>query len=108
MSFLQNTALLQSLSLNHGHGSETTENCGKQQAIIQSKSSIANLIQFVRNPVENVGEAFEYWCDGYTTEERIQKQEQDDRKQILYLKLRTVCPHLYMYVAPPLTSWPRP
>lgn len=102
MSFLQNTALIQSLSLNHGNGSVATENGGKQQAALRSKSSIANLIQFVRNPVENVGEAFEYWRDGYTTEEQIRKQRQDDRKQILYLKLRTVCPYLYKSINSPL------
>ena len=90
MSFLQNTALLQSLSLNHG-SNELDENAQKQQAALRSKSAIANLIQFVRNPVENIGEALEYWYDGYTTDERVQKQEQDDRKQILYLNLRNVC-----------------
>ncbi len=90
MSFLQNTALLQSLSLNHGNSSE-------------AKSSIANLIQFVRNPAENVGEAFEYWRDGYTAAERVQKQKQDYRKQILYLKQRTVCSNLCIY-GPPFSA----
>ena len=94
MSLLQNTALLHGLSLNHADTLQLDELGGKQQASLRSKSSIANLIQFVRRPVENVGEAFEYWLDGYTREERIQNRQLEDRKQILYLKLRNVCSEL--------------
>ena len=94
MSFLR----IQSLSLDHGDGSELAEHGlgGKQQATLRSKSSIATLIQFVRNPVANVGEVLEYWRDGYTTQERSQKQQQDNRKQTLYLKLRNVSSTLYV------------
>lgn len=90
MSLLQNTGLLQGLSLNHGDSSKLSDNGGRQQASLRSKSSIANLIQFVRHPVENAGEAYEYWRDGCTTEERVEKQKRDDRSQILYLKLGNV------------------
>ena len=99
MSLIQSTALLQSLSLNHGN-TELAENGKKQQAALHSKSSIANLIQFVRDPVGSVGGALEHWYDGNTTEQLRQKQKQDDRKQILYLKLRNVCSTHWTYPLP--------
>ena len=83
MSFLQNTTLLPSI----GHGSKTNGACHHQ---IRPRGSIASLTRLIRNPIESVGEAVEGWYDGSTKEERAQKQFIEERKQILYLKLREV------------------
>ena len=57
---------------------------------INSRSSLAALIQLVRNPVETVGVAVERWYDGLTAEERAREQGIGDRKHILYLRQSTV------------------
>lgn len=74
-----------------------------RQPRLRPASSLANLIQFARNPVENVSEALENWYDGSTKEERVSRQALEDRKQLLYLKMRLVrkCPG-----APSITSRP--
>lgn len=95
MSFLPTSNLLQSLSISHGDGKELAIVDGKikpQQKQIQSKSPLASLIQFVRNPVANVGQALEYYYEGDkdNKEERIKQQILEDKKQILYLRLRNV------------------
>lgn len=61
--------------------------------MLPSTSSIANLIHFARNPLENVGEAVENWYDGSTKEERATRQGVADRKQLLYLKMREARAH---------------
>ncbi|KAL9129601.1 MAG: hypothetical protein Q9217_001989 [Psora testacea] len=72
------------------HGSNRTISAGKDgPKPLQSKSSIANLIQFVRDPFGNAGQAVEDWLDGSTEEERAKRQAMDDRKQLLYLKMQT-------------------
>lgn len=62
----------------------------KPQRKLQSSSSIASLIDFVRNPTQTVGEVVENWYDGSTKEERDQRQAVEDRKQLLYVKMRMV------------------
>lgn len=57
---------------------------------LRPKSSLANLLAFAKNPFENAGETVEDWLDGSTKEERAQKQALEDRKQLLYIKLKTV------------------
>ena len=95
MTFLQSPSLLQGLGLNHGHEATRPRSAGKQQGQkqLRSTSSLANLIHFARNPVENVGEAVENWYDGSTKEERAERQVLADRKQLLYLKMRTATSH---------------
>lgn len=93
MSFLPSSTLLKSLTIGHGSnaapsGADEDQKSGKLP--LRSKSSIANLIQFVRKPVGTVGEAVENWYEGNTKEERIEQQILEDKKQILYLRLRTV------------------
>ena len=83
MSFLQTSALLPSL----GHASKANGTCHQQ---LRSKGSIASLARLVRNPIEAVGETVEGWYDGLTKEERAQKQAIEQKRQILYLKLRDV------------------
>lgn len=93
MSFLPIQTLLQSLSISHGDGKGTDVVDGNEKASqkrIQSKSSLANLIQFVRNPISNVGQAVEYCYEGNTKVERVRQQILEDKKQILYLRLRNV------------------
>lgn len=93
MSFLPSSKLLQTLNIGHGHNSAPPVANGDQKAEqepLRSKSSIANLIQLVRNPVDTVGEAVENWYEGNTKEERIKQQILEDKKQILYLRLRNV------------------
>ena len=92
MSFLRSPSLFQTLSPNHGDDVFVSNAAGKlkEQKRLRPTSSFANLIKFVRNPLENVGEAVEDWYDGTSKEERERKQAVEDRKQLLYLKMRTV------------------
>lgn len=95
MSFLPTANLIQSLSISHGDGKElgiVERKTKPQKSQIQSKSSLASLIQFVRNPVANVGQALEYFYEGDKDNkvERVKQQILEDKKQILYLRLRNV------------------
>ncbi|MCJ1453440.1 hypothetical protein MMC28_003787 [Mycoblastus sanguinarius] len=95
MSFLRSPSLFQTLSPNHGDDVFVSNAAGKlkEQKRLRPTSSFANLIKFVRNPLENVGEAVEDWYDGTSKEERERKQAVEDRKQLLYLKMRTATSH---------------
>lgn len=63
---------------------------GTKTKVLKSKSSLAQLVGFVRNPVEIAGDAIDSWLDGLSKEEREEKQRFEDRKRILYLNLRNV------------------
>ena len=101
MTLIQTTPLLNGLGLIHGgaesHSKPANNQLGQQS--LRSTSSLANLIHFARHPVENVGEVVENWYDGSTKEERARRQVLADRKQLLYLKLRTVSWLFYVIVA---------
>ena len=101
MTFIQTTPLLNGLGLIHGGDEPRPKTARNQQGqqSLRSTSSLANLIHFARHPVENVGEAVENWYDGSTKEERARRQLLADRKQLLYLKLRTVSLPVYVVVA---------
>ena len=73
---------------------QTTD--GKQ---IRPATSIANLLYFAKNQIEGIGTVAEGWYDGSTEEERAKKQVLEDKKQLLYLKLRTVSLVLNMPLA---------
>ena len=91
MSILQCSGFLHGVKLNRDTDSGSVVSKGKQQyGLLRPKSSLANLIHFVRNPLENVGETVEQWRDGHTKEERARKQSLQDKKQLLYLRLREV------------------
>lgn len=95
MSFLPNASLIQSLSISHGDGKELAiveRRTKPQQRQIQSKSSITSLVRFMRNPVANFGQALEYYYEGDKDikGERVKQQILEDKKQILYLRLRNV------------------
>lgn len=96
MSLLQSTPLLQGLGLDHRYDPSSPKTSTKQQAQrgLRPASSLANLIQFARNPVEIASEAVEDWYDGSTKNERARRQAVADRKQLLYLKMKTVTPLL--------------
>ena len=95
MSYFQNTTLLQST---RGHNLLPSKPLNQVSAVkqdngskvLRSRGSIAGLISLVRNPVATVGEAVESWYDGLTSEERASKQQAEDTKHILSLRLRTV------------------
>lgn len=95
MSFPPTANLFQSLSISHGDGKELAiveRKTKPQQRQTQSKSSVTSLIQFVRNPVAIVGQALEYYYEGDkdNKEEQVKQQILEDKKQILYLRLRNV------------------
>lgn len=93
MHFFQSSALLHKLINNHAKGSAPADSDGKHasgQKPLRSYQSLANLLEFVRNPVENVGEAVENWYEGNTKEDRKRRQNREERKQILYLRLHDV------------------
>ena len=109
MSLLPSPGLLQNLV--HGPGTRNKGDSGRtekwqeseqKQSLLKKKSSLAHLIQFARNPVEHVSEAVENWYDGSTKEERTHRQTLEDRKQLLYLKMRLVResgkPRMTMYM----------
>lgn len=103
MSFLPTANLIQRLSISHGDGKELAiveRETKSQQSQIQSKSSLASLIQFVRNPVANVGQALEYYYEGDKDNkvERVKQQILEDKKQILYLRLRNVCSPMWQRI----------
>ena len=101
MTFIQTTPLINGLGLIHGGAESRPKSANNQlgQHSLRSTSSLANLIHFARHPVENVGEAVENWYDGSTKEERARRQVLADKKQLLYLKLRTVSLLVYVVVA---------
>ena len=87
MSIFQPPALLQGI-FSHDADSEAIDlNDQQGNGLFKPRSSLANLIHFVRNPLENLGE---HWQDGFTKEERARKQIIEDKKQLQYLRLRTV------------------
>ncbi|KAL8851150.1 MAG: hypothetical protein Q9221_003953 [Calogaya cf. arnoldii] len=91
MSLLQTSYLLQSLTFQHGnsrHSASEIESRICKPRNLHPKASIARLVQFARHPIENVTEAVEDWYDGSTKVERARRQSLEDRKQLLYLKLR--------------------
>jgi hypothetical protein len=91
MSILQHSVFLRGINHNHDTFSDAVVSAGKQQHdLLQPKSSLANLINLVRNPLETVGGTVEHWRNGSTNEERVRKQSLQDKKQLLYLKLREV------------------
>ncbi|KAL8965243.1 MAG: hypothetical protein Q9183_003956 [Haloplaca sp. 2 TL-2023] len=90
MSLLQ-TSMLEALTLKHRDPQPpklAPQSRLEPPEPLRSKSSIARLVQFARHPLENVTETVENWYDGTTKEERIKRQCLEDRKQLLYLKLR--------------------
>lgn len=101
MTFIQTTPLLNGLGLIHGGAESRPKSANNQQGqqSLRSTSSLANLIYFARHPVVNVGEVVENWYDGSTKEERARRQVLADRKQLLYLKLRTVSSPAYVVAA---------
>lgn len=95
MSFLQNATLLSSIR-SHDTPPEPPAKQPRTGHTLRSRGSIATLVSLVRNPVATVGEAVETWYGGLTIEERIGKQRSEDRKQVLYLRLRSVS-HRFCY-----------
>lgn len=94
MVHLPSISLLHRPSLNHGDDEPRTSTSGKQNhQNPRPSSSLASLVHFARNPIENIGEAVENWYDGTTKEERAEGQSRADRKQLLYLKLRMATKH---------------
>ncbi|KAI4126324.1 MAG: hypothetical protein LQ338_003801 [Usnochroma carphineum] len=91
MSILQSSTLLQSLTLQSGK--PQTPSALPESYPPRYKSAIARLLRFARHPIENVGEVVEDWYDGTIKEERIRRQSLEDRKQLLYLKLREAPNH---------------
>jgi len=93
MSILQHSVFLRGINHDHDTFFDAVVSVGKQQYdLVRPKSSLANLVHLVRNPLETVGGAVEHWRDGSTKEERVRKQNLQDKKQLLYLKLREVRP----------------
>ena len=90
MSFLSTTNLLWRWS--HGHDVLDTDHAKGQEDTqrLTTKSSLANLIHFAKNPLGNISEGVEDWYDGTTKAERAARQAIEDRKQLLYLKMRMV------------------
>lgn len=77
----------------YGHDRNDSRVANKQQqnaSALNSKASLANLIHFVRYPLDNVSKTVEDWFEGSTEEERARQQRAEDRKQLLYCKMRAV------------------
>ena len=92
MPFLHSPAVLRR-NVPAGHGYPTLledTQPPKQGPHLRSTRSIAKLIDLVRNPIENVGEAVENWYEGSTRAERARQQKRDEARQIWYLRLGNV------------------
>lgn len=90
---LQPSTMLQSISFGHNTASKSVTSNGKLHTLPQhfcSRRPLAHVVKLVRHPVENVGETFDSWWDGCSKEERVRKQSVDQKKQILYLRLKEV------------------
>ena len=91
MSILHSPALLQGINFNHDSDRNSTASRRENRDVaLRPKSSLANLIHFVRNPVESASGVIEHWQDGCTKEERARKQSLEDKKQVFYVRLREV------------------
>ena len=93
MSILQPSTILQSIGFGHTAAADPATFNGKPQTIprqLHSQNSLANLVHIVKHPVENVVDSWDTWWDGYTKEQRARKQSFDQKRQILYLRLREV------------------
>lgn len=91
MVYLPRIPLVHNLTLNHDDDQPQIPTSGKKiPKNRRSSSSLASLVHFARNPIENIGEAVENWYDGTTKEERARRQRVADRKQLLYLKMQMV------------------
>ena len=93
MSILQPSTILQSIRFGHAAPADPVTVNGKAQTKSQqlgSKSSLASLIHIAKHPVENVVDSLDSWWDGYTKEQRARKQSFEQKRQILYLRLREV------------------
>ena len=93
MSILQPSTILQSIRFGHAAPADPVTWNGKAQTVSQqlrSKSSLANLVHIAKHPVEHVVDSLDAWWDGYTKEQRARKQSFDQKRQILYLRLREV------------------
>ena len=102
MSLLQSAPSLLGLGHNTSDDARSRSTEGRppqrEQKPLRSTNSIANLIDFVRNPSQRVAEVVENWYDATTKEERDRRQSLADRKQLLYLKMRMVCTSLITVV----------
>lgn len=90
--FLQDTTLLPS-TLKHGKplkGLKVSSQTQSQARNLRSKSSIASLVSAARNPVAAIGDVLDGLRDGLTKEERVERQKLENKKQLLYIRLRNV------------------
>lgn len=92
MSLFQDTTLLPS-TLQHGNslkGLKVASNGQSSCRQLCSKGSIASLVSAARNPVAAIGDVLEGLRDGLTKEERAERQRLENKKQVLYIRLRDV------------------
>jgi TAG lipase/steryl ester hydrolase/phospholipase A2/LPA acyltransferase len=92
MSFLQDTTLLpctaqQGNPLRRLKPASTSQSQGRQ---LRSKGSIASLVSAARHPVAAIADVLDGLRDGLTKEERVERQRLENKKQILYIRLRDV------------------
>lgn len=89
MSIFQSSAFLQGINFIHDSDPDFVASKGNpRNTALHPKSSFANLIRFVRSPFESATEVVEYWQDGCPKEEKARKRSLEDKKQILYVRLR--------------------
>ncbi|KAI4175970.1 MAG: hypothetical protein LQ343_001252 [Gyalolechia ehrenbergii] len=86
MAIFQNSILLQPLTLQHGK--PRNESSSPACKTLKPQTTIVHLLHLARHPVENLSEVVEDWYDGTTKDERNRRQSLEDRKQLLYLRLR--------------------
>lgn len=85
------SALLRGIELSHSTDGPSVASSSRSHAgLLHTKSSIANLVRFVRNPLERVSEVTGCWRDTSRDEESARKQSLENKRQILYVRLREV------------------
>lgn len=74
--------------------------------------SDANIVAKVSSTIRSANDLLLYWKDGLTAEERALLRKKEERKQILSLRMKNVCWHLYVLLLYPLfairfsLAWP--
>ncbi len=89
MSFLLDATLLHGTGTQHaGVNGQAVAPSLKRRHSISNQGLLSPLVRLLRNPVDIVGNVVEGLRDGLSPEERAERLKFENRRQILYLRLR--------------------
>lgn len=91
MSYLRDPGI--GCSERHSSGKDSLacqESSGGSRRFLESSSNLL-LSSIIKNPLGWVEDSFSAYLDGLTKEERKDRVDRENRKQVIYLKMRNVC-----------------